>query len=426
MPKPQLANYIKFPAADVGDTKLENPNNIKPSDLIAVAGNTPYGRYDSDPDFITDAKHFAIWAARRLGWPTVSIEIDEYDFYAALEEATDEFSRLVNNQNIEDNLGSLLGNPRDVNYTGRYINSSPVAQMVLLATNYGSQVGAGGDVKWRKDFIQTAPGKQVYDVKKLFKENNDTDREIIIKRVFHYEIPASVFYFYPFSGTSTFGVGDFGSGFFSSGLASGSFAVEPAYSYSLYPLYDTLLSIQEYELHDMIRRSEYSFEVVGGRVKLFPVPRHRFNLWFEYVYRDEALSVDAIGAPSVLREGSLPEGEEELVVSDYSNAPYDYISYTFINSSGKRWIYRYALAIAKHKLGMVRTKFSEVPSPLDNFRLNGDQLKTEAQQEIESLRQTLVEQLDQLSHSEIMRKRTEEAQQLQQFLQHVPMKIYTD
>ena len=45
-----------------------------------VPGNTPFGFYDSDKDFITDAYNGAIWAATRLGYGTTDIEIIDKHF----------------------------------------------------------------------------------------------------------------------------------------------------------------------------------------------------------------------------------------------------------------------------------------------------------------------------------------------------------
>ena len=50
-------------------------------------GDTPFGFYDNNPEFQVDADKFAVFAARRLGYPIVDIELQKYNFYAALEEA---------------------------------------------------------------------------------------------------------------------------------------------------------------------------------------------------------------------------------------------------------------------------------------------------------------------------------------------------
>ena len=50
------------------------------------AGNTPYGFYDSDTDFQTDAPNVANWCAQRLGYPLVDIELQPANLFTAFEE----------------------------------------------------------------------------------------------------------------------------------------------------------------------------------------------------------------------------------------------------------------------------------------------------------------------------------------------------
>ena len=48
------------------------------------SGNTPYGFYDSDSDFSGSSAHsvdrFADWAAKRLGYPIIDIELQSGSF----------------------------------------------------------------------------------------------------------------------------------------------------------------------------------------------------------------------------------------------------------------------------------------------------------------------------------------------------------
>ena len=40
-------------------------------------GQTPFGFYDADTDFITDADNMSDWCAKRLGYPLVDIELQD-------------------------------------------------------------------------------------------------------------------------------------------------------------------------------------------------------------------------------------------------------------------------------------------------------------------------------------------------------------
>ena len=64
---------------------------IYPGSSSFFPGKTPFGWFDNNYDFQTDADSVTTWCARRLGYPVVDIELQDIDFYACFEEATDEF-----------------------------------------------------------------------------------------------------------------------------------------------------------------------------------------------------------------------------------------------------------------------------------------------------------------------------------------------
>lgn len=436
-----MAVKIKFPRGPWLDPDVENPPDIHPElvdtdDLLRVENNTPFGRYESDPKFRRDAKKFSIWAARRLGWPTVDIEIDERDFYAALEEATDEFSRLVNDQNIEDNLEAILGSDADEDLTGRWISSAGTGQMLQLARDYGGPLRGreGGNVDWNRGFFETEVDRQIYSKSeiKVGKETSvgefdyvPVDDEIVIHRIFHQRIPNSVHGHFAHGGHGGTGFMGHGHGFGGLGNhtthGSGSYGVSAAPYYTLYPLYDSTLSIQQADFHDKLYTSDFSFDIIGDKIKIHPSPHSRFRIWVEFVSKDEALGVEVVGQSTARAE----VGEDiNKVISDYSNAPYDFIPYRFINASGKRWIFKYALSVAKHKLGTVRSKFSDMPSPQDPFQLDGQDLKQQAQQEMERLVDNLKDRLQNISKEERIRRKADMAENLNRYLQYIPTLIY--
>ena len=60
-----------------------------------------------------------------------------------------------------------------------------------------------------------------------------------------------------------------------------------------------------------------------------------------------------------------------------------------INSIGKQWIRRYALALCKEMLGYIRSKFGSIPIPGENVQLNGTALVAEGKAELASLKDEL-------------------------------------
>ena len=82
---------------------------IWPGSGSAVSESTPFGLYDNDSTFQSDAPKFASWCAKRLGYPIMAIELQDSQFYACFEESITEYSSQVNQFNIRENLLSLRG-----------------------------------------------------------------------------------------------------------------------------------------------------------------------------------------------------------------------------------------------------------------------------------------------------------------------------
>jgi len=112
------------------------------------------------------------------------------------------------------------------------------------------------------------------------------------------------------------------------------------------------------------------------------------------------------------------------VVSDFSNAQYDNMEYKHINDVGKQWIRKYALALCKELLGMIRSKYGSIPIPNSDTTLDGDTLRAEAATEKEVLVTQLREMLEQTSRKALLEADKDEAEFLQEKLQKVPYPIY--
>ena len=136
-----------------------------------ASGQTPYGFYDSDTEFSGSSNHsvdkFADWAARRLGYPIMSVELQSGSFYACYEESISEYSAQVNQFNIKDNLLALQGQATGSNVTHKKITPT-LGRTVSLAKQYGTEAGVGGNVDWKKGSISVTSGSQEYDLNALF------------------------------------------------------------------------------------------------------------------------------------------------------------------------------------------------------------------------------------------------------------------
>ena len=377
---------------------------IWPGSGSAASGSTPFGLYDTDSDFQTEAPQFATWCSRRLGYPIVDVELQDTQFYACMEESISEYSAQVNQFNIRDNLLHLRGQATSSNFTHKRVKPT-LSENIFISEEYGQEAGVGGSLDVKRTAISTNSGSQIYDLNALISDASQSGESIEVRRV-HYEArPAITRYFDPYAGTG------FGSNAMLDGFGFG--GKSPAISFVLQPIYADLLRIQAIEFNDQIRKSAYSFELRNNQLRLFPIPQQSGSLWVDYVKtsdRDNPLRTRYSGSADV--------------VSDYSNAKYDFMVYNKINDVGKQWIRKYGLALAKELLGIIRSKYGTIPIPNAEVSLDGDTLRAEATAEKEQLIEQLRETLEQTSRKAMMEAQKDEGDYQQETLKKVPYPIF--
>ena len=367
------------------------------------SGSTPFGLYDSDSEFQTEAPQFAKWCAQRLGYPIMAVELQDVQFYACFEESISEYSAQVNQFNIKDNLLSLQGQSTGSNFTHKRI-SRTMGETIKLSKQYGTEAGVGGDVDLKKGSIQVTSGSQEYDLNALYADVSESGA-IEIKRVYYEATPAMQRFFDPYATTG------YGTINMVEGFGFGDYS--PAVSFTLMPLFEDLLRVQAIELNDSIRKSAYSFTLTNNKLRVFPNPEEDRTIYFDYVVtgdRDDPLQTEYSGSANV--------------VSDFSNAQYDNMQYQHINDVGKQWIRKYGLALTKELLGIIRSKYGTIPIPNSDTTLDGDTLRSEAATEKEVLVTQLREMLEQTSRKALLEADKDESDFLQEKLQKIPYPIY--
>ena len=68
------------------------------------ATDTPFSFYISDATYVTHSVQTAEWVAKRLGYPIMDVELQGVQMYACFEEAVTEYSSIVNQYNIKENM----------------------------------------------------------------------------------------------------------------------------------------------------------------------------------------------------------------------------------------------------------------------------------------------------------------------------------
>ena len=140
--------------------------------------STPFGIYDSDSIFQTEAPKVASWCAKRLGYPIIDIELEGENFFAVFEEACSEYSAQVNQFNIRNNLGSLEGQPTGANYQGSSVLGSELHNVVTIAEGYGTQANVGGRTDIKKGAVPVGTGSQEYDLQALWGDVSESGERI--------------------------------------------------------------------------------------------------------------------------------------------------------------------------------------------------------------------------------------------------------
>jgi hypothetical protein len=371
--------------------------------LLPVSGNTPFGYYDNDPLFVSDAQKFVKYAARRLGYPIMEIELQDINFYAALEDATTTYGKELYEYKIRENYLTLEGSS-----TGSNLNNSLIqpnfANIIRIAKDYGSEVGSGGNINYYSGSIEMKANQQVYDLDAWASAslNLAPGDGIEVKRVFYEAPPAIIRYFDPYAGTGTglqslmetFGFGQF----------------SPGINFMLMPVYFDVLKIQAIEFNDQIRKSAYSFELVNNKLRIFPIPTFDRPLFFTYIKLSE--------------RNSATRGNASNLVTNISNVPFNLPIYSQINAVFKKWVFDYAIAIVKETLGNIRATYQSIPVPGAEVTLNGQTLIDQANNEKTTLIEQLRGTLDDTSRQKQMEKRASEAEFLKNTLTNFPMPIY--
>ncbi len=373
---------------------------------------TPFGFYDNDLDFQSDADKVANFCSRRLGWPIENVELQDLNFWTAFEEATTVYGNELYAYQIRENMLNLEGLPISTPPLNNTQITPNMGNIIRISEQYGEEAGVGGNTNWYSGSIVLTGSVQDYDLDAWAQANGIQGSNLEIQRVFYQGVPASADYYY--GGGIGLGAG-FG-GFFGGlgGVAGYGYGA----NWFVTPLSYNVAAIQEVELADTILMSSFSFELINNKLRIFPVPTEYDNgvhFWFQYLLKNERL------------ENSLTSGSGDLgagLITNVSNAPYNNPIYSQINSIGRAWIFEYTLALSKEMLGYVRNKYSTIPIPGAEVTLNGDTLTTSAQTTKDALIERLRAYFDETSRRSMLERRKDEAEFSQNELNKVPMTVY--
>jgi len=380
---------------------------IYPGSSSFIPSTTPFGFYDYDVQFQSDADKVTTFCARRLGYPIMEVELQDLNFYAAFEEAITTYGNELYAYQVRDNMLSLEGAPTSSNLNNALITPN-FATIVRLSQQYAEEAGTGGNVTYYSGSLALTPGVQEYDLAE-WATSQSISGGIEIKSVFYQGIPAVNQMYAPY------GLGAFGGlgGVPAAGVYGGIYGAGYGGGYLMMPVAFDAAVVQGIELSNTIRLSAYTFNIINNKIKVFPIPndndaRNGF-LWFEYIKDEERLTNSLV---------------QTNTVTNPSNAPYGNPTYSQINSIGRQWIFEYTLALCKEMLGYVRGKYSTVPIPDQNMTLNQSDLLAAATAEKQALIERIRLYFDETSKRSLLERRSQESDFRKQEINNVPMTIY--
>ena len=382
-------------------------------------GDTPFGFYDKDPAFEKDADKVCTFVTRRLGYPLVEIELQAINIYAAFEEAVTVYGNELYAYKIRENYLTLEGAPTSIDIEESIVTLN-LGRIIDYSEQYGAEAGTGGNVPWRKMAVPLTASVQDYDLNVLASQHGFTQsNDIEIMRVFYEAPPASALFMNSYDGFG-FGLG----GSVAAGIdgVGGLGGLGYGGGYLMMPLNYDMQIIQQIELNDMVRISNYSFEMHNNVLRVFPIPGSGGNIpesgsengvgnmWVEFMLKSDRTSQSIVEAYDKIKT--------------VSGVPYKNPKYEDINSVGRSWIFEFTLAICKEMLGYVRGKYETIPIPNAEITLNQADLIAAAREEKEALLASLRAFFDETSREKLLERRTMESNFVMEELDRVPRVIY--
>jgi len=354
---------------------------IWPGSSSFFPGSTPFGFYDQDLQFQTDADKVARFCAQRLGYPLVDVELQSINFYTAFEEAVTTYGNEMYAFKVRENYLSFEGASNVPTLNDKAITPN-MGVIIRQSDQYGVEAGVGGNVTYRTGSLDLIPGEQNYNLNDWAVSESIALGDLEIKRIFFEAL------------MDTFDFGNY----------------SPGINFMLMPINYDLQKIQAIEFNDQVRKSNYSFELVNNQLRIFPIPERRKHLLFHYILKSDRVSA------------SIMTGDN--LVTDVSNVPYSNPQYYNINSVGRQWIFEYTLALCKEMLGYVRGKYGPIPIPGAEVTLNQSDLLSAATAEKNALIERLRTFLDETSRKSLLERRKDEAEFRRTELGNVPFTIY--
>lgn len=380
--------------------------------MAFAPGDTPFGVFDSDPDFQADADRIVYFTRMKLGDPVMETHISSSQVYSCFEEACMEYSSIINSYQARSVLTSFLGSP-----TGSLSGSEQkyITQNLEFEKKMAEPYGDSGPFRVNTTLplysgsVMLQVGKQKYNLNEAFSQSliDHGEQRLVMKDIFHFS---------PLSSQRFFGTTS-GLNYLNNQFNFESFTPETIFY--LLPIWEDILRGMQFETSNRVRRSNYSYEIHNNELTVYPTPSVNMPLWVTWQFPPNPTQPAAIVGLSGSATDRTYNG-----VSNLSNVPFGNIQYSGLNSISKTWIRRFSFALAKEVEGQIRSKMNTIPIPNGDLTLNGAELIVDARQEQERLREELKMQLEEMTYDKLAARQAEKAMALEEVIKRVPMGIY--
>jgi len=376
-------------------------------------GPTPFGFFDNETQFQTEADNIVTFIKRKLGDDVLSVELTKKQIWATLEESALEFGAILNQYQAKSQMIQFLGMPITGSTgamsgsEGKYPREN-LDFLTRMGEPYASEAGTGGSYNMISGSIQLNANQQDYDIYKDLKDGsganifssslNPLRTKLKINEVFHFS-PQAAYRFFDTTSAINYLNNEFSFESFT-----------PETIFYVLPVFEDILRAGQLDISNRVRRSNYSYKVIGTNIRIYPMPTGDTaqKLFIRVKFFSDPLK---------------PSYQDDTIrgVSNLSDIPFGNLEYTNINSIGRQWIRQYSLALSKELLGLIRSKFSTIPIPGSDLTLNGTALESSGKESKTNLKTQLKEMLETMTYDKLQETAAARAEMVNKQLRYVPM-----
>ena len=241
------------------------------ANFLNTLNPTPFGFFDSDVEFQSEADAMVTFVKRKLGDDILSVELTRKQIWSCFEESMLEYSSIVNQYQAKSQLANLLGAPTgSLSGLENKFPRENIEFMLRRAEPYSMEAGLGGSYNMLSGSIALEKGKQDYDLYSDLKDSagtalfdnakNNPKTKMKVMEVFH-QSPQAAYRFFDTNSAVNYLNNEFSFESFT-----------PETVFYVLPVFEDVLRGGMLNMSSRVRRSNYSYRITGTKIRIFPMP----------------------------------------------------------------------------------------------------------------------------------------------------------